>query len=66
MGLVGLRLLIRVIHADWVPPEWFMLSMICVLFFWGFSQRNEIQENLPEKDKKLADVLTSSSEGEEG
>lgn len=65
VGLVGLRLLIRVIHADWVPPEWFMLLMICVLFFWGFSQRSEIKEDLPEKNKELADVLTSSSEGED-
>lgn len=39
VGLVGLRLLIRVINADWVPPEWIMISAIAALFAWGFSQR---------------------------
>lgn len=37
--LVGLRLLIKVIHEDWVPPQWLMISAIGVIFLWGFSQR---------------------------
>jgi YkoY family integral membrane protein len=41
VGLVGLRLLFRVINPEFVPPEWIMLSVIAVLFAWGFSKRNE-------------------------
>lgn len=47
VGLVGLRLLIRVINAEWVPPEWLMISAIALLFAWGFSKRNpEIAEDI--------------------
>lgn len=41
VGLVGLRLLLRVISPDFVPPEWIMISLIAVLFAWGFSKRND-------------------------
>lgn len=37
--LVGLRLLIKVVHEDWVPPQWLMISAIGAIFLWGFSQR---------------------------
>ncbi len=37
--LVGLRLLLKVIADDLVPPEWFMLLMIGLTFGWGFSKR---------------------------
>ncbi|MDJ0554689.1 MAG: DUF475 domain-containing protein [Microcoleaceae cyanobacterium MO_207.B10] len=40
VGLVGIRLLIRVINPAIVPPEWLMISVISVIFMWGFSQRN--------------------------
>ncbi|XHU96338.1 MAG: DUF475 domain-containing protein [cyanobacterium endosymbiont of Rhopalodia gibba] len=40
VGLVGVRLLIRVINTDFVPPEWLMISTIALLFFWGFSKRS--------------------------
>lgn len=65
VGLVGVRLLVRVINPAWIPPEWVMISAIAILFTWGFSQRktpiieteteiisqqNEIQETKePEK-----------------
>jgi YkoY family integral membrane protein len=39
VGLVGLRLLVRVINPAWIPPEWVMISAIAILFAWGFSQR---------------------------
>ncbi len=39
VGLVGVRLLIRVINPNLVPPEWLMISAIALLFMWGFSQR---------------------------
>ena len=40
VGLVGLRLLLRAINPDLVPPEWLMFVAIAVIFTWGFSRRN--------------------------
>ena len=40
VGFVGLRLLVRVINAEWVPPQWLMISAIALVFVWGFSKRN--------------------------
>ncbi|MDV3353730.1 DUF475 domain-containing protein [Leptolyngbyaceae cyanobacterium CCMR0082] len=39
VALVGMRLLLRVVNPEWVPPEWAMISLIAVLFIWGFSRR---------------------------
>lgn len=44
VALVGLRLLLRVVNDSLVPPEWLMISMIGLLFAWGFSER-EAQDN---------------------
>lgn len=62
VGLVGLRLLIRVIHSDWVPPEWFMISLIFILFIWGFSRRNEVMETPSWQDDKSPDLVKSIPE----
>lgn len=43
VGFVGLRLLIRVINPEWVPPEWIMVLAIASLFAWGFSKRSDKQ-----------------------
>lgn len=40
VGLVGLRLLLRAINPDLVPPEWLMFVAIAAIFTWGFSRRN--------------------------
>ncbi|MBD2257764.1 DUF475 domain-containing protein [Pseudanabaena sp. FACHB-2040] len=42
VAFVGVRLLLRVVNPDWVPPEWIMISFIAVLFTWGFSKRIEV------------------------
>jgi YkoY family integral membrane protein len=39
VGLVGLRLLLRLVLPDLVVPEWVLLLIIACLFFWGFSVR---------------------------
>jgi YkoY family integral membrane protein len=39
VALVGLRLLVRVINPEFVPPEWVMVVAITLLFIWGFSKR---------------------------
>ena len=41
VGLVGLRLLMRVINPDLVPPEWLVILLIATLFVWGFSERTQ-------------------------
>ncbi|WP_088889506.1 TerC family protein [Leptolyngbya ohadii] len=41
VALVGGRLLLRVIAPEWVPPEWLMVSLIAILFAWGFSRRSQ-------------------------
>ncbi|MBR8829661.1 MAG: hypothetical protein N5P05_001389 [Chroococcopsis gigantea SAG 12.99] len=43
VGLVGLRLLLRVVQPEFVPPEWIMLSLIAMVFLWGFSERQDEQ-----------------------
>jgi YkoY family integral membrane protein len=39
VALVGIRLLARVFNDSLVPPEWLMISLVGVLFAWGFSKR---------------------------
>jgi len=41
VALVGIRLLIRVINTDLVPPEWLMAVLVAAIFLWGFSERQE-------------------------
>jgi len=54
VGIVGLRLLVRAINPEFVPPEWLMISIIALIFLWGFSQRtNEADNSLPEANEQL-------------
>jgi YkoY family integral membrane protein len=39
VAFVGIRLLVRVINPELVPPEWVMVSLIFALFAWGFSKK---------------------------
>ncbi|HIK44973.1 MAG TPA: DUF475 domain-containing protein, partial [Leptolyngbyaceae cyanobacterium M65_K2018_010] len=39
VAFVGLRLLVRVIDPALVPPEWVMVTLIALVFAWGFSKR---------------------------
>lgn len=41
VAFVGIRLLLRVINPEWVPPEWVMVTLIFSLFAWGFSKKVE-------------------------
>jgi YkoY family integral membrane protein len=40
VGFVGIRLLLKVINPDLVPPEWLTIAIVFVMFAWGFSKRN--------------------------
>jgi YkoY family integral membrane protein len=39
VGLVGVRLLLRLALPNLVPPEWALLVVVGMLFLWGFSSR---------------------------
>ena len=39
VGLVGVRLLLRLGLPDLLPPEWLLLVAVACLFAWGFSVR---------------------------
>ena len=43
--LVGLRLLVKVFSDSLVPPEWLMLSCIGLIFLWGFSKREALEDS---------------------
>jgi YkoY family integral membrane protein len=42
VGLVGLRLLIRVFNPELVPPQWLFILTIAAFFIWGFSKRKPL------------------------
>ena len=44
VAFVGLRLLVRVINENWVPPDWAMVALIAAIFAWGFSKRVDAEE----------------------
>lgn len=70
VALVGLRLLIRVVNDALVPPEWLMISVIALIFVWGFSQRNETSLPATELDKithqDVTALNTKEGAGEQG
>lgn len=39
VGFVGIRLLLKVVMPDLIIPEWVTISVIFILFAWGFSER---------------------------
>lgn len=51
VGFVGLRLLLRALNPELVPPEWLMISLIALVFLWGFSKRTQ-SEFLSESENK--------------
>ena len=42
VGLVGIRLMLRLALPQVVPPEWLLLVLVAALFAWGFSVRNPL------------------------
>lgn len=50
VGLVGIRLLLRLGLPQLVPPEWMLLALVGGLFLWGFSERNPPRGVLAEAD----------------
>ena len=51
VAFVGLRLLLKVINDDLVPPEWLVVTAIGIILAWGFSKRTVV-ELIPEEKEK--------------
>jgi len=51
VAFVGLRLLLKVINDDLVPPQWLVVTVIGVILVWGFSKRTVV-ELVPEEREK--------------
>jgi YkoY family integral membrane protein len=51
VAFVGLRLLLKVINDDLVPPQWIMVSAIAIILGWGFSKRTLIKSVAEEPEK---------------
>jgi YkoY family integral membrane protein len=56
VGLVGLRLLMRVINPQLVPPQAVMIGLIALLFLWGFSKREPAEPLLPTPQEEVSGV----------
>ncbi len=51
VAFVGLRLLLKVINDDLVPPQWLMVTAIGIILAWGFSKRTVV-ELVPEQQER--------------
>ncbi|MBN3924844.1 DUF475 domain-containing protein [Nostoc sp. NMS4] len=53
VAFVGLRLLLKVLNDNLVPPEWVMIAAIFLILGWGFSKRvgTELPQVEPEKSE---------------
>ncbi|MGB7249079.1 MAG: DUF475 domain-containing protein [Phormidesmis sp.] len=60
VAFVGIRLLLRVINPEWVPPEWVMVSLIFAVFAWGFSEKVKSDVTQPVTIPDLSDVEADS------
>ncbi|MDB9536395.1 TerC family protein [Dolichospermum planctonicum CS-1226] len=51
VAFVGLRLLLKVINDDLVPPQWLVVTVIGVILAWGFSKRTVVELVAEEREK---------------
>ncbi|MBD2440010.1 TerC family protein [Nostoc sp. FACHB-110] len=54
VAFVGLRLLLKVVNDDLVPPEWLMITAIALILAWGFSKRTVAP--LPQAEPEKTEV----------
>ncbi len=68
VGFVGMRLLVKVINQDLVPPQWLLVSGIVLMFVWGFSKRTpeliESTESLEAAFQQDSEVTVQESEAQ--
>ncbi len=55
VAFVGLRLLVKVFNDQLVPPQWAMVSVIALIFAWGFSKR------VPDESVEVPDAIPSAA-----
>jgi YkoY family integral membrane protein len=48
VGFVGFRLLLKVLSPEVAPPQWIMIPIIGLMFLWGFSKRNPVEDSAEE------------------
>jgi YkoY family integral membrane protein len=48
VGLVGIKLLVRAVRPELEIPELFVVGTIAIIFAWGFSQRKDSIDKLPD------------------
>ena len=53
VGLVGLRLLLRVVVPSIELPDWSLLALVALLFVWGFSSRQETVTDPAPQDRSI-------------
>ena len=63
VGFVGLRLLVRALKPELVPPEWLMITAIALVFIWGFSKRTK-EESPIEIENEEVEALRDSEQRE--
>jgi YkoY family integral membrane protein len=63
VALVGLKLLLRVVHPEWIPPEWVILVAIALLFVWGFSHQKP--DEMPDLSAELSAIAGEKREPQE-
>ncbi|MFN7677624.1 MAG: TerC family protein [Cyanobacteriota bacterium] len=56
VGLVGLRLLVRLGLPAITPPEWLLLVSVAMLLLWGFSVRQQPEQPTPPSKEAEANV----------
>ena len=64
VAFVGLRLLLRVFDSSFIPPEWLMITLVALVFAWGFSKRVEQSEEVASaaiESQSPADIAEISS-----
>ena len=68
VGFVGIRLLVKVINENLVPPQWLVVSSIALIFVWGFSKRTpeliESTESLESAFQQDSEVALQEPEGQ--
>lgn len=62
VGLVGIRLLLRLALPDLELPEWSLLLIVAALFVWGFSRRHPAEEDAQPPSPAPADRDSSAAE----
>jgi YkoY family integral membrane protein len=60
VAIVGVRLLVRVFNDNLVPPEWLMISLVGILFTWGFSKR-KVEASIGSDRPEAIDASITSS-----